>query len=705
MKIENWSLRLRVFLFFAFLAAAAIAAVIAGLALGFSRLDVPEAADGFIFAGVISGFVILGVVAWIWLMFDENVAKPIQRLAGGLLASTHANVEDAIDDKTARYLGDLAPAARAITENLAATRNKLAETVAQETTRLIEEKEKLTALSAEMPYGMVLVSGLHKIAFYNGAAAELLASDQAPGLDHSIFDFLRPRPIQSAYARLCAGEGGDGHVLPLTVATRHGGHVLSARMRLMHAPDEGDVAPPYVLTLDDVTSDLTIHAEREKLLSRLFATLRPSIASLQTTLAARDADDDLRADPRLDAALVGEMAKLTKVIAALDTEYETGKAEWWPMAQVRSSELCDALTAQLQQDDIKLVAEATDAMALTLDAVQIISLLSHLARHISRTGGRALSFLVSRDDAGGAMLALGWSGDPLSVDELESWLSETLDVGLVDMSGRDILEAHGTEVWPEFGPASRAVLKLPIRQARRLRRTPGDGRRAVTYDFDLLSRTPAKELMDTPLADLSYVVFDTETTGLLPSQGDEVCQIAALRVVNGKVIENEAIDQLVNPERNIPASSTEVHHITNAMVKDAPTIDLAGRQLHSFARGAVLVAHNAPFDLEFFRKHEARIGVKFTNPVLDTVLLSAIVFGQSEEHTLDAIADRLGVKIPPEARHTAMGDTMATAEVFIKLLRMAEKKGITTFGDALTEMRKHKRLLQDANASHAVDLA
>ncbi|WP_226554703.1 3'-5' exonuclease [Celeribacter naphthalenivorans] len=698
MKIEQWSLRLRVFLFFAFLAVVAISGEAIGLYLGFARMENPGAIDGFVFAGVIAGFATLAVVAWVWFLFDEHLARPIQRLAGGMLARAHADVDDSLDEKTARYLGDLAPAARAVTENLTATRNKLAESVAQETTRLIEEKEKLTALSAEMPLGIVLVSGHHKIAFYNGAAADLLSADHAPGLDHSIFDFLRARPIQSAYARLCAGEGGDGHVLPLTVATTHGGEVLSARMRLMHAPNEGDVTPPYVLTLDDVTSDLTVHAEREKLLSRLFATLRPSIASLQTTLAAREADDSLRSDPRLDRALVDEMAKLTGVIATLDHEYEAGKANWWPMAQVRSAELCDALSAQLQQDDIALIADASDALELTLDAVQIITLLSHIARQITRTGGRALSFLISRDEGGGAMLALGWSGDPLSVDLLENWLSETLDVGLVDMSGRDILEAHGTEIWPEFGRASRAVLKLPIREARRLRRTLGDGRRAVTYDFDLLSKTPPKELMDTPLSDLSYVVFDTETTGLLPSQGDEICQIAALRVVNGKVIENEALDQLVNPGRNIPKSATEVHHITNAMVKDAPKIDVAGRQLHSFARGAVLVAHNAPFDLEFLRRHEVEIGAKFTNPVLDTVLLSAIVFGQSEEHTLDAISKRLGVKIPPEARHTAMGDTIATAAVFIKLLRMAEEKGIRTFGDALTEMRKHKRLLQDANA-------
>ncbi|MCA0042209.1 3'-5' exonuclease [Celeribacter litoreus] len=697
MKIENWSLRLRVFLFFAFLASAAIAAVVAGLTLGFSRLDVPEARDGFIFAGTIASFVILGVVAWIWLLFDDNVAKPIQRLAGGMLARAHADVDEAIDAKTARYLGDLAPAARAVTANLAATRNKLAETIAQETTRLVEEKEKLAALSAEMPLGVVMLSGLHKMAFYNGAAAELLSTDHAPGLDHSIFDFLRARPIISAYERLCNGEGGDGHVLSLMVATVHGGQILSARMRLMHAPSEGDLSPSYVLTLDDVTADLAVQGDREKLLATLFTRLRPSIASLQTTLAARAVHPSLQQDARLDAALADEMGKLTDTVEELHGAFEAAKADWWPMAPVRSTELSDALAAQLAEDNITIAADSAELMELTVDAVQIITLLRHVARELTRIGARALSFLVSRDETGGAMLALGWTGDPLSVDLLETWFQDPLDVGLADMTGRDILTIHGTDAWPEFGRASRSVLKLPIRKARRLRRTYGDGRRAVTYDFDLLSRQPSKELMETPLSELSYVVFDTETTGLLPSHGDEICQVAALRVVNGRIVDTETLDELVDPCRPIPASSTAVHHITNEMVKGKPKIDVIGRKLHSFARGSVLVAHNAPFDLEFLRRHEVDIGEKFTHPVLDTVLLSAIVFGQSEEHTLDAISARLGVKIPPEARHTAMGDTIATAQVFIKMMRMAEERGIVTFGEALTEMRKHKRLLQDAN--------
>jgi DNA polymerase III subunit epsilon len=221
--------------------------------------------------------------------------------------------------------------------------------------------------------------------------------------------------------------------------------------------------------------------------------------------------------------------------------------------------------------------------------------------------------------------------------------------------------------------------------------------RFVVYDFELLARLQAEKIIDARLDDLTYVVFDTETTGLLPDQGDEIVQIAAVRIVNGKRVRGEVFDMLVNPGRSIPASSTAVHGVSEAMVRDAPGVVSVLERFRVFSQGAVLVAHNAPFDMEFLRRRERALGGRFDNPILDTVLLSAVVFGQAEAHTLDALAARLGLTIGKGERHTAIGDAMATADVFLRLKDMLAGKGIIRFGDILKETRRHRRLLKDLN--------
>jgi DNA polymerase-3 subunit epsilon len=201
------------------------------------------------------------------------------------------------------------------------------------------------------------------------------------------------------------------------------------------------------------------------------------------------------------------------------------------------------------------------------------------------------------------------------------------------------------------------------------------------YDFDLFSATePSRELAERRLAELSYTVFDTETTGLDPSRGDEILQIGAVRIVNGRLLRQECFDQLVDPQRPIPAASIPIHGIEPAMVAGQPNIDVVLPAFHAFAHESVLVGHNAAFDMRFFELKQERTGVRFEQPVLDTLLLSAVVHPQQASHQLEAIAERLGVVVL--GRHTALGDAMVTGEVFLKLLPLLAEKGIHTLGQA-----------------------
>jgi DNA polymerase-3 subunit epsilon len=217
--------------------------------------------------------------------------------------------------------------------------------------------------------------------------------------------------------------------------------------------------------------------------------------------------------------------------------------------------------------------------------------------------------------------------------------------------------------------------------------------RPLTYDFDILTRSNDAELVDTPLRDLVYVVFDSETTGLDPAK-DEVVQLGAVRVVNGGIVVGEVFDTLVNPGLTIPSRSTEVHGVTNEMVANAPTFDQVCPQFHAFASQSVLVAHNAPFDMAFLHKQAKSSGAVFDHPVCDTVLMSAAIFGGSAVHTLDAICERLAITIPDELRHTAMGDAVATAQALVAMIPICEGRGFVTFGDLRRETDKHLRILK-----------
>jgi DNA polymerase-3 subunit epsilon len=689
--LTRLSLRLRVFLIFAGLAAAVIAATVIGLWLGFTRMGDPAAAQGFVQAGVLASFAALGLVAWVWYLFDLNVAKPIEALSGALRARAHADVTATMDEGLARYLGDLAPAAEAAALSLSETRSALAEAVARETQRLGAEKARLEALLSDVPVGVILCSADHGLVFYNGPAADVIGAGRAGGLEaglgRRLFDYLNAAPLRDAHDRLRATGDADA-ASDLLCTTTSGVRVLAARMRLLGAgPEDG-----YVLTLRDITGDMASEARREAMLESALDGLRRPAAALATLVGVMP-EDALPAP--MAGALRSETARLSQAVTRFGEARDEGRGEAGMLPQTRASDLAKGLAARLAAEGVSLKVDAAD-LILSCNGFELIMLLAALARQVSGRAAGSLAVVIEEEDTGAA-IRLAWQGARAGVGEVDGWLDQVLSDEMSDRTARMVLAAHATEIWPEALADGRAAICLPIRRARRAVARPKPVARKVVYDFDLLSPARSDLVTGSALDRLTYVVFDSETTGLNPQAGDELVQLAAVRIVNGRRVEGEVFDTLVNPGRPIPPGSTAVHGITDAMVADAPPVTEVVRSFHKFAEGAVLIAHNAPFDMEFLRRMEGPLGLRFDMPVLDTVLLSAVVYGQHEVHSLDALTHRLGITIPEEARHTAIGDTVATADAFLKLVPALKGRGIQTFGEVLTEVRKHGRLLKDLN--------
>ncbi|MGE5490839.1 MAG: PolC-type DNA polymerase III, partial [Actinomycetota bacterium] len=251
---------------------------------------------------------------------------------------------------------------------------------------------------------------------------------------------------------------------------------------------------------------------------------------------------------------------------------------------------------------------------------------------------------------------------------------------------REVVDRHGGEVWYQREKAAhraffRFVLPVAMPGLEQVEQEDRGGGRPEYYDFDLFSYQESTIDLDRKLTDLAYTVFDTETTGLEPSSGDEIIQIGAARIVNSRLLRQEIFNQLVDPQRPLRPETIPIHGITEDMVRGQPTIDVVLPAFHEFCADTVLIAHNAAFDMRFLQLKEEMTGIRFGQPVLDTLLLSAVVHPHQESHRLDAIAERLGIVI--ESRHNALDDAVATAEVFLKLLPLLADMGITTLRQAL----------------------
>jgi DNA polymerase III subunit epsilon len=183
----------------------------------------------------------------------------------------------------------------------------------------------------------------------------------------------------------------------------------------------------------------------------------------------------------------------------------------------------------------------------------------------------------------------------------------------------------------------------------------------------------------TPLDELAFTFVDVETTGLDPATGDRVCEIALLRVQGEREIAR--FESLVHPQMPMRPGALAVHGITDAMLVGAPIFATLLPQIHALLQDAVLVAHNARFDMGFLRHEWQLAGHTFPFlAVVDTLALAQARY-RFPHNSLGAIASELG--ITPTALHRAMADVCTTWQVWQRFVADMRQEGPVTLAHVL----------------------
>lgn len=586
--------------------------------------------------------------------------------------------------------------------------------IARAKSRVEEEKNRLAALMSELTQSVVVCNLDGRILLYNHRArAQFRALSEAPGvagggeligLGRSIYtvfernlithalETIRQRllrkavqPVANFVTTTRSGQLIRVQMSPVLTSAQAGeGHVEE---------DSGERAVTgFILLLDNITRDFESESRRDQMVHTLTEGNRASLANVRAAAEMLDYPDlqgELR--ERFRKVIRDEVQAMSVRLDDAASEFADTLKSRWPLEEMLGADLISA--AQRRIESIvglpTKVEEVDEDLWIKVDSFSLLQALTYLASRLSdEFEVREVRFRLS---GSGRLVHLDliWSGQAMSTETVMSWELEPMRFAGENspLAVRDVIDRHSGEMWLEREKVRHRAFFRILLPAAVPQEEPEIGEplrpesRPEYYDFDLFSWSErAHALDDCLLTELAYTVFDTETTGLNPSEGDEIVQIGATRVLNGKLLRQESFEQLVDPRRHMPRQAVEITGITPDMLRGQPSIEKVLPAFHAFSADTVLVAHNAAFDMRFLQLKEELTGLRFDQPVLDTLLLSAVVHPNQESHSLDAIAQRFG--LTNDGRHTALADAVVTAEVLMKLIPLLAERGIRTLREA-----------------------
>jgi DNA polymerase-3 subunit epsilon len=598
-------------------------------------------------------------VALAWLFIDYKMTRPAAALADAvhhLLRSPEQ--AEPLETSGDHALGHLPAAVHSLAEAARGRSFDLTRAVRKTEAQLREQRRWLEVALDDLPESVLVCDLDHRIVFHNAAAARVIGHGRRLSTGQSLAELVGHVTLvhaldgmQARWAALSHVPGASLGSTLFVTAVVGGRPLLQGRMSLVQSGRRDPTG--YVVTLREITEEWNVLEPHDAVHRALTRDLRGPLGALCAAAQTLADFPDMAADERdrFIAAVNQESVDISKKIEALAAAYPEQTTTVWPLADIHFSELFHAVAAKLEQRlDITLTMVGiplwlrADSHSLTEAVLAIFAnLYAHTGRHEFD-----LECMLGDERI---YVDINWLGEPVQDGRLSGWLDADVNTALGPQTARDILDRHDSAPWSLAKRDGIAALRIPLPLPRRpqfvaeepLAPAFAAPAPAAAPDAVLLARAIPGGYGRRRLSRVPWVVMHADVTA-----AGGIVAMAAVLVENGRLL--------------------------NVRSFEAEGAALAGQFL-AFARRHVRVIHDCP-------AVPGLLGDDPSVPLIDTMVLSMLLDPGEDDHSLAAVAGRLGVAMAD--RHSEVGLAMTTGDVLLRQIERLRNSGIERFDDLVT---------------------
>jgi DNA polymerase-3 subunit epsilon len=210
----------------------------------------------------------------------------------------------------------------------------------------------------------------------------------------------------------------------------------------------------------------------------------------------------------------------------------------------------------------------------------------------------------------------------------------------------------------------------------------------MAFMRQMMKEQRKESLHDMPLHQLELVVFDLETTGFSPYNGDEIISFGAVSMIGGDVVDGSLHYSVVNPKRPIPPHIVELTGITNNEAEQSPELAEGLERFFAFVQQKVLVAHGLGHDKQFLNAALWKTSrISLNHRMLDTMMIAKWLLPRRKTYDLDTLLNEFGIEVTQ--RHHALEDAKMTAELWSKFMEQMKARNVDTLGELYAQLSHH----------------